>query len=123
MTAHTAGPWQVTDKMPLFIRTAEGVAVARPMTNWDMPIEEYRANAALIAAAPAMRDALRLVPKDGDMVEDNPDEGARYFCCGLPYQYAQYRHPSRPDPNKHDRGCWYAKFRAALVALNLEPKA
>jgi hypothetical protein len=112
--------------MPLIIRTAEGVAVARPMTHGasleraEMPVEEYRANAALIAHAPMMRDALALIPKDGDMVEDNPDEGARYFCCFEPYQYAQYRHASRPDPNKHARDCWYMKLREMVAPLNLE---
>lgn len=69
------------------------------------------------AAVAGVIEAGKKFPSDIDMVEDNPDEGARYFCCGLPYQSAQYRHPSRPDPNKHASDCWYPQFRAALAKL------
>lgn len=66
--------------------------------------------------------ALEKLPRDVEMVEDNPDEGARYFCCGKPYQHAQFRHPSRPDPNKHEGGawpCWYPRLVAAVAGTKV----
>jgi len=87
--------------------------LARAETSWGRESPEYAALAELMAA-------LDNLPADVDMVEDNPDEGSRYFCCGEPYQHEQYRHHSRPNPNKHAGGrwpCWYPRIVAAVAGV------
>lgn len=57
-------------------------------------------------------EALSLLPDDSDMIEHNPDEGPRYFCCGGDVSYNV--HPSRGSGRRHEKDCWYVKLRALL---------
>lgn len=61
------------------------------------------------------------LPSDVDMIEHNPDEGSRYFCCGRDVSF--HVHPSRWPPGSESRegrvhapDCWYMAIQAALVA-------
>src|SRR5690606_20782643 len=67
--------------------------------------------------------ALRDLPEDIDMVEDNPDDGPRYFCCGREVRFNV--HPSRWPPGtqltsgrQHAGDCWYVRLVAARDQLH-----
>lgn len=52
-------------------------------------------------------EALDLLPNEIDMIEHNPEEGPRMFCCG--------REVFRRFNDlliTHDEDCWYARMRA-----------
>ena len=68
-----------------------------------------------------LAEALRGLPDDADMIEYNPDEGPRYFCCGHGVSF--HVHPSRWPPGSESRegrvhapDCWYMTIQAALAA-------
>lgn len=72
-----------------------------------------------------LSDALRALPDDHDMIEHNPDEGARYFCCGQDVSFNV--HPSRWKEGSehiggrtHAAGCWYVEAREALAAYEAQ---
>lgn len=72
MTAkHTPGPWHVGMRPGPIVYGPEGEQIANmhvPM----LPAEEHRANARLIAEAPAMLDALRAVLQVLNHGTENP---------------------------------------------------
>lgn len=55
-TTHTPGPWKITSEE--FVDDAKGGPVARIYSRQTRPADELKANAALIAAAPEMLEAL-----------------------------------------------------------------
>lgn len=56
-------------------------------------------------------DVLALLPDEFDMIEHNPEEGPRMFCCGREVFHRGY------DPIiTHDEDCWYARMRAIKEA-------
>ena len=56
----------------------------------------------------ALREALALLPDEHDMIEHNPDEGPRTFCC---WQEVKLR-GLHDYLITHDKDCWYARMRA-----------
>lgn len=61
----------------------------------------------------SLLDAIHAIPGDAEMVENNPDEGPRYFCCGN--EVDPYIHPSRWAPGSiegrtHASDCWYVRL-------------
>lgn len=61
----------------------------------------------------SLLDAIRAIPSDAEMVEHNPDEGPRYFCCGNEVSF--HIHPSRWAPGSiegrtHASDCWYVRL-------------
>ena len=59
-TKHTPGPWKAEGWNEIVDNTAEGYTLAlAPSGSKASSLEEIRANALLIAAAPEMADALR----------------------------------------------------------------
>ncbi|MGH8074237.1 MAG: hypothetical protein ACREO4_09205 [Lysobacter sp.] len=73
-----------------------------------------------------LADALRAMPDDVDMIEHNPDEGARYFCCGREVSFNV--HPSRWPAGSiqgrtHAGDCWYTAARAALAQHDAQQDA
>jgi hypothetical protein len=90
MTAHTPGPWQVdpTYQSPSYVRAACAALVASTSWAWggkDLPAD---ANARLVAAAPALLEALRAVvaaAENGDeMTAINLAEAAIARATGAP---------------------------------------
>lgn len=71
------------------------------------------ANASLLAVAADLFEALQRLPDDADMIEHNPDEGTRYFCCGTSVAF----HPFPPSMRQHAPGCWYAAARSAITKV------
>ena len=70
MTKHTAGPWMLTDDGFIISGLSKGyITIADPHCS-DLDIDESEANAALIAAAPEMLEALRYCIKGYD---NNPE--------------------------------------------------
>ena len=63
---------------------------------------------ALLSERDALREALALLPDEHDMIEHNPDEGPRTFCC---WQEIKLR-GLHDYLITHDEGCWYARMRA-----------
>jgi hypothetical protein len=63
--------------------------------------------------AAALRDACKLalagLPDDGGMIEHNPDEGPRMFCCDGKIHYSM----RADDRIEHAAGCWYIAARSA----------
>lgn len=57
-------------------------------------------------------DALRNMPDDSGMIEHNPEEGMRLFCCGGAVNDG-YRGVAGVG---HTAECWYVGVRAALEA-------
>jgi hypothetical protein len=64
---HSAGPWHVDPKAPeesyfedLSILRPDGLAVAVAVHNGNITPDEVKANAFVLAAAPEMREALKL---------------------------------------------------------------
>ena len=58
-------------------------------------------------------EALRGMPDDGGMIEHNPDEGMRLFCCN-----GKVAHSFRGDDQvQHSADCWYVKVRKAAASL------
>lgn len=55
-----------------------------------------------------LEEALALLPNEHDMIEHNPDEGPRMFCCGREVKFDWLNGPIRT----HDEECWYARMRA-----------
>ena len=53
---------------------------------------------------------LALLPDESDMVEHNPDEGPRMFCCGAERVYSL----GSGYGAKHLQGCWYVAMRDTL---------
>lgn len=74
---HTPGPWKITDAE--FIDDAKGGPVARVYSQMR-PKDEWQANAALIAAAPELLEALKALY--------NP-EGSRFDRMADIHQFAQ----------------------------------
>lgn len=64
--------------------------------------------AAALKRASRMTEALALLPDDSGMVEHNPDEGPRTFCC---WQEVKLR-GLHDYLITHDKDCWYARMRA-----------
>lgn len=63
-------------------------------------------------------DALRALPDDAGMIEYNPDEGMRLFCCGgdvVCYLGA------RDDTVKHRADCWHVAARATIARHDAAP--
>lgn len=58
--------------------------------------------------AERLAEALALLPDEHDMIEHNPDEGPRMFCC---WQEVKLR-GFHDYLITHDKGCWYAQMRA-----------
>jgi hypothetical protein len=52
-------------------------------------------------------EALALLPDEIDMIEHNPDEGPRMFCCGR-----KVLHGFHGPLITHNEDCWYAQMRA-----------
>ena len=108
---HTPGPWKhggiyvTSNGVPdRFVRASSGI-----VAYCEGPIDEARANARLIAAAPDLLEALQGLPSDdADMIVHNPEEGAYFFCCGVE-TYALI------GKMQHAPGCWYVKLRAAIA--------
>lgn len=61
-----------------------------------------------LAERDALREALALLPDEHDMIEHNPDEGPRTFCC---WQEIKLR-GLHDYLITHDKDCWYARMRA-----------
>lgn len=56
-------------------------------------------------------EALDLLPDEFDMIEHNPEEGPRMFCCGREVLYGYHG-----TIITHDEDCWYARMRAMKEA-------
>lgn len=58
----------------------------------------------------ALYAARELIPSEADMIENNPDEGPRLFCCRGDINY-NFR---GNDTVTHAPGCWYPRLRHAF---------
>lgn len=65
--------------------------------------------AQMLAASQTLQVALRRLPDDVDMIEHNPDEGQRFFCCGAETHL-------NLGKMEHARDCWYVAVRDARDA-------
>ena len=78
---HTAGEWHVDPTAPeafyqdVNVLRHSGLAVAVALHNGDIAPAEVAANARLIAAAPAMYEALRFLFDDYKQLADSGDAG------------------------------------------------
>lgn len=91
MSGHTPGPWVAGALLPDWVGDTQGRHVAsvvsgltsstrKDRTGGDIPPEEAKANARLIAGAPDMREALqRIVDGDESCQCDHATKG----CCDL----------------------------------------
>lgn len=59
--------------------------------------------------------ALRGLPDECGMIEHNPDEGPRLFCCG-----GDVVETLRSTTRKHAPGCWYVQAREALAEYDAQ---
>lgn len=59
--------------------------------------------------------ALRGLPDEYDMIEHNPDEGPRLFCCG-----GAVAQTLRSTTRKHAPDCWYVRVREALAEYDAQ---
>lgn len=66
--------------------------------------------------ADRMAEALRNMPDDAGMIEHNPDEGMRLFCCEGKVIHSM----TGSDRVEHASNCWYVAARATLVAYDAE---
>ena len=70
MTQHTPGPWILdqdrTDDGTYYVRANNEVAVAEALNSRAFSIGEPEANARLIAAAPELLEALRIIERQMD---------------------------------------------------------
>ena len=57
---------------------------------------------------------LDLLPDETEMIEHNPDEGPRMFCCGREVIRGYY-----DTRITHDKDCWYAQMRAMKEAKTM----
>lgn len=72
---------------------------------------------ALLAQLSELRGTVaRLLPDDSDMIEHNPDEGMRMFCCGGEVVHVW----GGNDRCEHATGCWYVAL-GSLAALSANP--
>lgn len=84
-----------------------------PVHGGGISRDEALSNAQAIASLPALIKALRRLPDDVDMIEHNPDEGMRFFCCGADTSLDYGR-------QNHAAGCWYVALRAAVEGATHE---
>lgn len=61
-----------------------------------------------------LAEALRGLPDDSGMIEHNPDEGMRMFCCGGEVRQRW----NASDTCEHASDCWYTQVREALAAYD-----
>ena len=61
-----------------------------------------------------LASALRNLPNDDGMIEHNPDEGLRLFCCDGRVVCRM----KGDDTVEHAAGCWYVAAREALAAYD-----
>lgn len=82
---HTPGPWFTKKDNPLHVRCHAGrisypsatqICAVRPYPHTPEARAEARANARLIAAAPAMLEALRIITTNAKVQPDASMEGA-----------------------------------------------
>lgn len=55
-------------------------------------------------------EAARDVPDDAGMIEHNPDEGPRLFCCAGKIHFRYHS----DDVIEHAADCWFLRLRAAV---------
>ena len=71
-TPHTAGPWSIYDRIPVVVVDKDGASICDAAPgNPHMPLNEAKANARLIAAAPDLLAALREIERgEGEFSRD-----------------------------------------------------
>jgi hypothetical protein len=74
MSKHTPGPWDQIVKMDGFTAVGANTLIARVFSTAFKDLENEKANARLIAAAPDMYRALELII-NSDMAQREEDEG------------------------------------------------
>jgi hypothetical protein len=67
-TKHTPGPWKAEGWNEIVVNSAQGYTLAlAPSGSKSSSLEEIRANARLIAAAPDLSDALRVIVRQAEL--------------------------------------------------------
>ena len=74
---HTPGPWRISDEIYIRDASRNGAYIAEidPMTDFEGNEAEADANARLIAAAPALLEALQALYDDYKQLADSGDAG------------------------------------------------